>query len=174
MIPLSQLSARDVRLGAGVAVAALAAYWLLLWTIAQPAHFKTRLATVTEELAQADAVRRAPGNGSAYPLNATCKGEPAAMDSLVKQQIASAAAAAGVDLAIGESGLPGEPERNQKLLAYTVGFDATGPYSNVLAFAGKLGQLRPALFIDTLGLDQDDAAVKLKFSGRVLCSTAAL
>ena len=44
---------------------------------------------------------------------------------------------------------------------YTVGFDATGPYSNVLAFAGKLGQLRPALFIDTLGLDQDDAAVKL-------------
>jgi len=172
MIAIGPLSSRDTTIAVAVTGGALVCYGLLLSVIATPPHFKTRLAAVNAELTQADAARRAPGDGSAYPLNATCNGEPEAIEGLLRQQIAAAAASAGVDLTIAEVGSPGEPERDQRLFVHTVGFDASGPYSNVLGFANKLGQIRPALFIDTVGLDQDATSVKLKFSGRVLCSTA--
>jgi len=172
MMSLSRPSSRDVIILSAIALGTIVLYWLVLWAIAEPPHFKDRLAVVEANFAQVDAARRAPGDGTAYPANATCQGEPVAMESALRQQIAAAAAASAVDLTIAETGSPAEPERNQKLTAFTVGFDASGPYANVMAFANKLGQMRPALFADTVGLDQGDATVTFKFSGRVLCSAA--
>ena len=164
------------KVGTAVAVVVVGAllYAIALSGLSHPSHAKQRLAKLDDDLARAEALRSGPGAAEAYPAHALCKGGAELAQAVLKEKLASMAAAANVNLTLGDLTPAGEPQRGQKLMPMTVGFDADGPYEHLLSFTRSLAVLRPVLFIDTAGLEQDAGTVKLKFAGRIYCSTFAL
>lgn len=154
------------------AVAAFAAFGVFS-VIATPARYDTRKRALGNELAQAQTSLRGSGDAAAYPAKAVCTTSPdqAALD--LRQRLQAQAASAAVTVAeIAAAPAPSEsPDR--RLEPVTLQFSASGHYEQLVALLSTLAKSQPQIFVDTVDLRPDATNARLKFTGRVFCSSSA-
>lgn len=155
-----------------VVVAALAVF-ALYSMIATPVRYEARKRALNEELVQIRTASHGSGDATAYPAKAICTTSPeqAALD--LRQRLQSQAAAAAVTVAdFTAAPAPGEAP-SPRLEPVIFRFSASGRYEQIVGLLNTLAKSQPQIFVDTVDLRPDATLARLKFTGRMFCSSSA-
>lgn len=160
-------------IAATIAGAFSATLFATLIIIARPHAYSSRIALLGQQTGKIETMLHRPGDSSAYPARAVCRGSPDVAASAFQQQIRAAAGGTGVTIASAEAD-PGSADANAgALIPIAVQLEANGPYDGVVSMLGRLARNQPELFLDRVDLKSQTSFVNLKLSGRIYCSTSA-
>lgn len=146
----------------------------VLMIVAQPKAVSRDAPRAERDIARIEAMIRSPGDPDAYPRGAVCEAWPATVAATVSQTIQATAKTAGLAVSAvtvnpGASGGSG-----RRLAPVSIQLRATGPYASVVHFLDALSKTRPMIFLDSVDLKTNTAAVELNMNGRFYCSPYAL
>ena len=158
-----------------VTLAALAGviFFTILILVARPSGFSARVAQVTADQENIDALRQGSAEPMRFPAKAVCTEPAASAAETLRRRVQSDATA--VNVAVGPvAATPGPADQAAGGLSpVAVQFEATGSYDGVLGLLGQLSKQQPEVFVDSVDLQSKISVVTLKLGGRIYCSTSA-
>ncbi|HLZ77174.1 hypothetical protein [Phenylobacterium sp.] len=165
------LSALELAGGAAIALVCALTGAVALMSLAKPGHFDTRMAAVERDAGLAAKLLRQRTPTQGLTADATCSSAlPAEAERLRAQLFALASVFPLQNVSIE---VTQEPQARLGVLApLRLRLSGAGSYEAALTALGRLGAVRPLVFIDSVDLSSKTSFVTFSISGRVFCSAS--
>ncbi|WP_310540384.1 hypothetical protein [Phenylobacterium sp.] len=163
------VSLRPAVFAASLALGSALVMALVLTSISTPAGFKSRLAAVSDQVADADRRSRSSSAPGVFPVDAVCTRTAERQAEFLGDSLQGYAAPLQLDLR-GLEIVAGVPSGRGKLVPVRFRFQASGSYEAAIGLLDALSRQRPQIFADTVDLTSKTSSVTLVFSGRLYCA----